>query len=313
MVSTAAFPAFRRALTLLSGAAVLVATLGVGPLPAASKQPAAATDTAYPTVSRPSDQRDLAFSIRGKVAEVLVKAGDTVKKGDLLVRMVDAVQVQTVELAKARADDKTPEKAAAQSLSYREAELAMTEESHGKGGANEADLRESRHRRTLAAIDVEAAANKARENAVSLAREQAQLEEMRIVAPIDATVIDVHKKPGETLDEMTSVVTVVAVDPLWLDVNVPTRAAVGLEVGYGAEVTWEDIDGVAPMRGTIIFKSPAGNGGARVIPVRVEVPNPHRIPAGLHGRVRFLGKPASAPPSTPAPDTAAGGTGGSKG
>src|SRR5207248_1554576 len=130
-------------------------------------------------------------------------------------------------------------------------------------GAGDADVREATYKRDTAALELDQAKERAQENRVSLLREQAQLEEMRIISPIAATVVDIHKHPGETLDEMTSIVTIVSVDPLWLDVNVPTRAAMSLEVGQTAEVAWEDIDGGAPMPGKVIFKSPAGNGGAR--------------------------------------------------
>jgi multidrug efflux pump subunit AcrA (membrane-fusion protein) len=100
-------------------------------------------------------------------------------------------------------------------------------------------------------------------------------------------VLEVHKRQGESVDELTTVVTVITVDPLWVEVNVPTREALRLEVGQEATVEWEDADDVAPMTGRVVFRSPAAHAGARQVQVRVEVANPGGLPSGLHGTVRF--------------------------
>ena len=244
-------------------------------------------DQTWPCVSTASDRRELAFSLRGKVAELLVEPGATVKAGDLLIRLDDAVQQQTVRLSELRAADTSAIDAAQSTLEYREKELAITQDTEQRGGTSGKDLRDAIYRRDQARIEFNAAKTQAEINRVSVLRDRARLAEMHIVCPIDGVVLDVHKRPGETVDELTTVVTVIRTDPLWLDVHVPTRRAMEIELGRRAEVTWQDVDGVEPMAGRVIYKSPAGDAGARRVLVRVEVPNPAGLPSGLHGDVLF--------------------------
>lgn len=271
-------------IAMVSAAGLLL--LGSGPL---ASQPA----PAFACVSRPSELRELGFSGRGAIAEVVVKPGDAVKAGDRLARLDDRVQTCTVDLAKLQAEDTTKVRQAQAGLEFRQQELQLLEAVKSASAGNASELREARYRRESAAIELEAAHQQARADQVMLLREQGRLDELRLVSPIDATVLEVHKRAGETVDQGTTVVTLISVDPLWLDVNLPTKAAATVEVGRKATVEWEDIDGVGPMPGTVIFKSPAANAGARIVQLRVEVPNPRKVPGGLHGNVTFqpLGTP----------------------
>jgi RND family efflux transporter MFP subunit len=255
--------------------------------------------TRYSCISRPSDYRDLGFSARGKIAELLVKPGERVEKNQPLVRLDDSAQKPIVEYMRLQSADQSALKLAQTNLAYRERELALIESTIAKDAGNNAQLREATFRRDAARLDVESATVQLKLRAAELAREDARLKEMAIVSPLSGVVLDVRKRPGEIVEENTAVVTVLSVDPLWLDVNVPTRDAAGVSVGQPAEVVWEDLEGAKPMTGKVIYKSPAGNAGARQIQVRVEVDNPAQIPSGLHGNVRFLG--AGNPPAGPTP------------
>lgn len=277
-------------------AVAAIALIAIGP---AVPQPG----QTIPCVSRPSELRELGFSIRGTISEVAVKPGDTVKAGDRLVRLDDRVQLRAVELSRIQAEDTSKVRMATVALEYREQELQMFEKTKSAAAGNPAELREARYRRDSSIIELEAAQYAARADQVVLLREQARLEEMRIVSPIDAIVLDVHKRAGETVDEGTTVVTLISVDPLWLDVNVPTKMAGSIEVGQKASVEWEDIDAVPAMPGTVIFKSPAAHLGARQVQVRVEVPNPGKVPGGLHGNITFQHPPPTRAAAKPGENT----------
>lgn len=277
--------------TGILGALVL---LGLGVVGAGPSNNSTVYDQVFPCVSRPCELRELGVSIRGTIGDVSVKPGDRVKVGEEIVKIDDKAQLQTVELAKVSADDMSELRLAERNLQFREEELQLVESTHAQSATAPSELREARFQRDRAAIEVESAKFKVSANTITLKREQARLDEMRIRAPFDGAVLDVHKRAGETVDQGTTVVTVISIDPLWLEVNVDTRLAVQLQVGQPAVVEWEDIDNVDPMPGTIIFKSPAANAGARKIQLRVEVPNAKGVPSGMHGKVKFV-KPAGAP------------------
>jgi RND family efflux transporter MFP subunit len=241
----------------------------------------------FEAVSRPSDHRELAFSVRGKVAEQFVKPGDTLHPGSPVMRLDDTVQRLTVDLARMQAEDTSPVRAARSSLEFREEELKLTESASVNSG-NPRDLRQARYERDQAKLKLESTEREESAAQVQLALQRARLDEMTITSPTECVVLEVHKRPGEAVDEQTTVVTVVTIDPLWMDVNIPTRVALGLRMGQEARVSWEDVPGTPDMTGRIIFISPAGHGGARQVQVRLEVPNPLKLPSGVHGLVKFL-------------------------
>lgn len=273
------------------------AGLGLAALAGAGmSQPSGTTDSGpgYVCLAQPSDKRELAFAVSGRIGETLVKPGDRVSVGQTLIRLDDRYQRQTVELAKRQADDENDARAAAATLAFREEDLRRTERSYQASGANESELLQARLERDLAQIKLNSTAEGREQARIAWEREKARLDHMRVDSPIDGIVIELRKRAGESVDELTPALTLVTIDPLWVEANVPMRDALRIQPGQEAEVVWDDIDTVTPMRGRVIFKSPVGNAGARELLVRVEVPNPDSLPSGLHGRIRFIPAQAAA-------------------
>lgn len=242
----------------------------------------------YPAISRPSELRELAVAVRGRVDRVTVDPGEVVTAGQELLSLDDGVQKRNIELATLIAGDDSAVRNATLTRDYWSEEVRLTRDSLTQGGASETELRDALHKLGQAELALEASKRQHEESRIELEREKARLDEMRVICPIDGRVLDVHKRKGETADEQTKVITVVSTDPLWLEVNVPTRDALRLRKNQPARVTWQDVDESVPaMAGRIVFISPAGHAGARQIQVRVEVPNPAGLPSGLHGDVWF--------------------------
>lgn len=241
----------------------------------------------FPAISRPSDYRELAVAVRGRVDQVHVAAGDAVSPGQELLTLEDAVQRQTIELAKLSAGDDSSVRNSQLLRDHWAEEVRLTTESNQQGGASENELRDARLKLGQAEIALESSKIMLSEAGVELARELARLDEMRVVSPIEGMVLDIHKRRGETADEQTKVITVISTNPLWLEVNVPTRDAMRLRVGDTASVRWQDLDDTDMMNGRVIFVSPAGHAGARQIQVRVEVQNDLGLPSGLHSDIWF--------------------------
>ena len=164
----------------------------------------AGTDQAQPTqytgVSRPSQVRDLAFSVRGKISEVLVEPGDAVTVGSQIMKLDDTVQLASVELAKAQFEDDTRLQLAQISLDFARHEYSLVEQSKADGGANEQDVREARFAVDRAEVERRAAELEMAQRRITLDREQARLEEMKILCTIEGDVINVSKREGETVD-----------------------------------------------------------------------------------------------------------------
>jgi RND family efflux transporter MFP subunit len=259
-------------------------------------------DASYSCVSRPSEIRELGFATRGIVGEVRVKPGDRVGAGDMLATLNTDVQRQQLAVAKIQAEDDTTIRQAETTVEYRKIEVEMLRKARAQDGGTDAQMREAVYRAAGAEIELANARVRQQLNQTVLRREEAQLREMEIRSPIAGTVLDVLKRAGEIVDETKAVVTLVSVNPLRVDVDVPTRDAAQILVGQEAEVVWEDIDDKTPMRGKVTYKAPAGDLGARRIQLRVEVANPKEIPSGMHGKLRFLAKDEGAKGEATAPN-----------
>ena len=235
-------------------AGTLAAVLGLGTLqPQSDSQ---ATPRSYTGVSRPSTTRELAFAVRGKIAQVTVEPGDRVTIGQELMRLDDAVQQATLELADAQLADDTRLELAQIALEFQAEELRLVEQSLKDGGANEQDVRTARFELARSKVELRAAESEMLQRGLTQKREQARLAEMRIVSPIDGDVVRVDRREGETVDEQ-------------------------------ADVRWLDIESEEPVTGKIIFISRAGEASVREVLVRIEVPNQTGLPSGMHARVTF--------------------------
>ncbi len=279
------------ALLVFSATVGTLVTVAGGDGAGVSSRPAGPVPVDPPGVfdglSRASSSLELAFAVRGKVAELSVSPGQQVKTGQILMQLDDAVQRQMVALAKHKADNDTQVRGAQKTLELREEDFRLLQEADQKHSASDSDIRTRRLQRDLAQINVEAEIRTSEENSIGLAREQAMLDQMRVVSPIDGVVVDVYKRPGETVDELTKVLLVVSADPLWVEVSVPAAVATSIAVGDGATVAWEDLPETAAVKGKVIYKSPVSDPGSRKILVRIEAPNPDGLPTGLHGQARF--------------------------
>jgi len=177
----------------------------------------------------------ISAAVPGPVKAVLVKVNDHVKSGDLLVRLDD--EATEAKLAAARADavirrrDRDAEKVDAAALNRRKAEDTLfTAEEDLYDSRQEFDKSVARPREAKAQADVDAArgavtaaadkverekANVKRlgneksaltqsEAALAAARAEvavlrATLDKSRVRAPLDATVLDINAKAGETV------------------------------------------------------------------------------------------------------------------
>lgn len=245
----------------------------------------------YKGVSQPAQIRELAFAVRGKIAEVNVEPGDRVEAGQELVRLDDAVQQAMVELSEAQLADDTRLELARIAVDFSAEELALVEKSQADGGANEQDVRTARFDLARAKVELRAAESEMVQRELTVVREKARLDEMRLLSTIEGDVIKVARREGETVDEQTPVVTVVQVEPLRIDVSVPVSVSQALRPGREALVRWLDVQTDGPLTGKVIFVSRAGEGSVREVLVRVEVPNAEGLPSGMHAEVSFPALP----------------------
>jgi len=263
----------------------------------AAAAPLAAQDK-IEAVTKPSQDMVLSFVRLGQVAEVLVKEGDTVKAGQVLMRQDDKAELVNMAQLKAQAEDNTQIRAAEADLEQKRVDFKNIEGARRGGAAADLEVDHARLDVLIGELSLELA--RFRQNQAKLKYEETRLEidRMRLVSPIDGVVERLLVKPGESVEAAGKIAQIVQINPLWIDVAAPLAIARGLKKGESNAVV--EFDGADPARrsvvnGKIIHIAAVADSASGTLTVRVECPNAARRPAGEHVFVSF---PAQRPPAT---------------
>lgn len=246
-------------------------------------------------VTRPSRDSTLGFTIPSEIAQVLVKGGAMVKKGEVLVRARDEELRLQRDLQRMLAESDLPVQRAAAAVEQAQVEFDAQEALVEKNkGTSRIELDRSRAQLKARKVDWEIAKHELAQQQVQLAFREEQLKRMTILAPFDGRVDRVTAEVGEVKRDTDPVIRVVSIDPLWIDVKVPTTRTLttGQRVGDRAWVLLDTPGEPEVTQGTIIELAAEADFGSGTRRVRVEVPNPKQWPAGLAGWVRFAEPPA---------------------
>lgn len=308
----------------LRGAALVVLFLAAGEAPAQSKTPLmtvavsrvvkqdVAQGRSFVGTVVPNRVSTVGSAVAGRVAELLVEAGDRVQKGDVLVRLENTQAELKVESAKAE-------------LELRKAALALLKNGSRPEEIEQARARYesskvayqfavSRYRRLAplrdqntitadqleeaqslmqqalqASLEAEAAYSLVKQGpreediqqaAASVAVQQEQvllLEDLyrkyTITAPFDGYVVEEFTEVGQWLAQAGSIVTIVELDKVEVEVPVPAQYVAGLRLDMKATVTFPAIEGEV-FEGEVSAIVRRGDEMARSFPVKVRLENP---------------------------------------
>jgi len=263
-------------------AAPLVVALAAGESP---EQPApAAPDAGIEWQTRPSADIMMRFVLPGRVAEVLVKDGDRVKPGDVLVRLDDEAERVKLKQLKAMADDLLHIKAAEAQLDQQKADLKKLEWAGKEGAATEWEVEHQRLEVKIGQWSLEKVKFNRERAQEDYEQVKVQVDRMAMKSPIAGRVEFVYVEAGESVEALGDVVRLVKIDPLWIDVPVPLARARRLTLGDTLQVVFPEAGG-AGVPGKVIHIAALADAAAETLTVRVEVPNPTGRPAGERVRV----------------------------
>lgn len=237
-------------------------------------------------ITRPSEDVTLSFVRAGCIAEVLVKEGDEVKGGQLLVRQDDAAERARLEQLKVEAESLVGIKTREAQLEQKKVELEKLEDAFKKKAVSKWDVEQARIGVVIAQAQLDLEKLNHEQDQRKYDEAKIQLERMRLESPIAGKVEEVMFEPGESADALADVIRVVKVDPLWIEVPVPLAQARKLKGTVAAHVTFPDNPG-RPARGRIVHIAAVADAASDTLTVRVEVPNPTGRPAGEHVSVSF--------------------------
>ena len=241
----------------------------------------------FDCVMDPSLTINLGAAVPGLLQEVLVDRGDEVRAGDIVARLSSSVERETERLIEMQAENESALEAQRARVGFLIQRLTRTQALADRGIATvdllqeiEAEVEVGRSLLRQAEMDQAIAQQ-------DLVRTRAAIGLRDIRSPIEGLVVARHLAPGEYLQSEAKIVTIVALDPLYVEAFMPVsmfgqvvigdtatvRPSAPFELAYSARVTVVDR----------VFDAASGTFG-----VRLELENPGlTLPAGHRCVVEF--------------------------
>jgi RND family efflux transporter MFP subunit len=224
----------------------------------------------------------LATDRPGVIAVVDPKEGDTVKKGQPIVRLMDEVPQANWEVAKLVADDVIEVEYATRLNAVDALEYKKSVEANRKapGTISEIELRRLDLAEQKSALSIDKAKHDIAVNEMKAKQAKAELDTFRILAPFDGFISEVLKHRGEAVKQGDTILTMVNTDVVHVEGWVKERDIWRVKHGCPVEVVL-DIKGSAPEVAKQVFHGKIGfvDQVANVGDTRVwaEVPNPGNL------------------------------------
>lgn len=189
-----------------------------------------------------------------------MREGQTVKAGDLIVRLDDRIAQAEVDKAK-------------HALEFAEAQLARTEKLRATEATSEKAYQAARQQLEAAQADLAAA--------------QGRLARVQLRSPLAGVVTRVRVQPGQAVDAGTILVSILDPKRLVATAHVPLAEAARLHVGQPVE--WDpDAHADPPAEGKVTFVSPDADPTTGAVLVRVSLPAATHAQAGQWLRFRII-------------------------
>lgn len=235
--------------------------------------------------------------IPGRVAKVHVREGDRVRAGQLLVELDDADRRSSIAAAGARSAAARAAIATAraqeQEVQQQIARQRRLVAAGALGRAGVEDL-EARARSLAAAVAAARAELRAAQAATTV--ERVAMDDLRLVAPIDGTVINEPPELGEAIgpQALESNIEIADFSSLVAEVDVPETRLALVRVGGPCEIALEAIPG-RRFRGQTHEIGLRVNRAKATVPVRVRfLDSTEGVLPDMAARVSFLGQELSA-------------------
>lgn len=288
----------RRAFWIIMVAAVLAAGIGAAALKDRTQKPAQAAQATAPatleflqsdiTRVKPRDLRKILAAsgslravnqaavkakVAGEVREVLVREGESVKAGQVLVKM-DASEYQ------ARQEQAKGALMAARGqldIATKTRDNNKTLLAKGFISQNAFDNAESQYRIALANVD-------SAKGALDVA--QKSLSDTVIRAPISGLVSSRTIQPGEKVSADNRFLDVVDLHQMEMEAAVPTTDILNIQLGQDVQMTVEGLS--TPLAGKVVRINPSTQAGSRSILVYIQVENPQgTLRVGMFGEAQL--------------------------
>ncbi len=243
-------------------------------------------DEGIAAITSPSEDMALSFIQPGLIDKVLVKEGQMVKKGQVLVQLDNEADLVLLSLIREKGEDRTQIDSQKASLAQKRIYLDKMEWAAKRGSATEMEVEEARLAVKIAEYSLITAEFDHAQNKKKYSEAKIRIDNMSLKSPIRGRVEKIEVEVGESIDGLASAVRVVKTDPLWLDVHVPLEKGKSLRLNQTAEVIFPG-ETQTREEGKVTFISTVADAASSTLRARIELPNRSNRTAGEHVSVLF--------------------------
>lgn len=241
----------------------------------------------FDCVAEPAQRVQVGTPVTGLLASVVVGRGARVMPGDVVARLESTVEEANVALAGAQAEADEAVRAQQTRLTLAEADLARSKKLVNSGAVSASKVQELEATVEIAKRDLDTEKRKTLLAKIELQRQQALLDRQNIRSPIKGFVADQSLHAGEFVRQDSPIMTIVQIDPLFVEAYVPVGLWGKIAVGTKGSVVLDQPDKQSRSAQVSVvdkmFDAASGTFG-----VRLDLPNPDdQIPAGQRCQVAF--------------------------
>lgn len=244
-------------------------------------------------ITKPSEERKLSFSFSGVVREVLVKKGEHVKAGQPLLRLDARLDQNQLAQAKIDADSVLKIEYAKQSMEQKAVRYQRVQEIAKEGAASPLELEEAELNAALAATQYKLSGEEQQTAKLKAEGYAIKVDLATLTSTIDGIVQDIAIREGEYADTQQSAqhaaAVVVKIDPLKVEVYLPTPVAAKLKTGQDLEVAYTGEEN-SWHKAQIEFLDPVADPASGMRKLELTMPNPQGREPGWQVNVRVPGQ-----------------------
>lgn len=233
-------------------------------------------------LSRPSREVELAFASAGVLSMRSGHVAERVSANTLLAELESAVERSLVQKHKIQLASADELRLARLESELKREELERLRRIAETNATSSWELRQAEFAHKLAEARVAAEQTEHDLTCEELLAAEAVVQRRQIRAPFNGTIARILCDTGQAVDALEPVLVLVQLDPLWIEVNVPSEWAGRVRPGHRAR-----IEGLgSPCTAEVCEIEPLVDSGSLTFRVRLAIPNPERtLTAGLPVRV----------------------------
>ena len=227
----------------------------------------------------------IAAQVMGRVVQVMVREGDTVRAGQPLVVLDDAALRDSAAQAKAGVTAAEQQQAAAASqASLAASTLKRYLQLQAQQSVSPQEMDEVSRRAEAAEAQLNAARAQTQAAQAQAAGARTMLGYTRLVAPFAGTVTARLADPGAMAAPGVPLLQIDQAGPLQLQATVDESLIASIHRGMSVPV---NIDSAAPLQGTVAEIVPAADSASHSFLVKIDLPASTALHAGMYGSAEF--------------------------